>query len=106
MNDNEEYHLALDGELPVDDHWQHYVPDYSTEIAFAWQVEDRIKELGLRDEYIDTLVVVVHNVQLGQPGLNTTVDHYEMTSAFLWLMVHATPEQRCIAALMAKRKGA
>jgi hypothetical protein len=57
------------------------VPDYSTEPLLAYQIEDRMKELGLSEQYSKELSNIVRSKGL-------PVD---------W----ASPEQRCRAALKA-----
>ena len=58
------------------------VPSYSTSIAAAWLVEERIKELGLEPEYSEALL-----------DLTDASEHFEL--------IHASPEDRCLAALKA-----
>lgn len=60
----------------------------STDIAFAMRVEDRIAELGLQSPYYGALVNIV------AASITDRVFH-------LFDVVHATPEQRCRAALQA-----
>jgi len=67
----------------------------SKDIRAAFQVEDRIAELNLQNDYIAHLWSVVGATR---NGINFwTADNFK---AF-WLCVHATPEQRCRAALEA-----
>lgn len=69
---------------PNKEHYRYeQVPEYSTDIAAAWEVEEEIKNKGIRmqADYITELTLTVG------PG------KFEM--------VHATPEQRCKAALKA-----
>ena len=69
------------------------VPSYSTDIAAAYQMEERIAELGLIDEYCKQLnkIANVHwDEGVRQPQR--------------WQLIHATPEDRCKAALMAVEK--
>ena len=54
----------------------------SDDIAAAWLVEERIKELGLEPEYSEALL-----------NITDASEHFEM--------IHASPEDRCRAALMA-----
>ncbi len=58
------------------------LPHYSTDIAAAYQMEERIKELGLESEYSEALL-----------DLTDASEHFEL--------IHATPEDRCRAALAA-----
>lgn len=68
---------------------------YSTEIKAAMEVEDRIAELGKQNDYIAHLW---DEVGAARDGANFwTAQNF---NAF-WLCVHATPEQRCRAALKA-----
>ena len=59
-----------------------FVPYYSTDIAAAMQVEDRIEELGLIPEYCEALL-----------NITDASEHFEL--------IHASPEDRCRAAVMA-----
>ncbi|KKO51126.1 BC1872 family protein [Paenibacillus sp. DMB20] len=64
-----------------------YIVDYSSsEISAAWDVEEQIKTLRLHVEYIQALRKVVMS-----------------TGEYVGLFdyIHATPEQRCKAALLA-----
>lgn len=58
----------------------------SQEIAAAWQVEERIKELGLTDKYSGELVKLIR-LTIGK--------------GYFWDLAHAPPELRCKAALIA-----
>lgn len=62
-------------------------PLYSSDIRLAFQVEERIAELELQGEYELALAEVVTD---GKPNM-----------AHVWDYVHASPEQRCRAALEA-----
>jgi hypothetical protein len=67
----------------------------STSIEFAMQVEDRIAELGLQNDYVAHLW---ETVGATRNGVNFwTADNFK---AF-WLCIHASAEQRCRAALAA-----
>ncbi|ASA25403.1 hypothetical protein [Paenibacillus donghaensis] len=65
---------------------------WSTDISAAWEVEERILALylneqpGLIDDYIDSLMDVIRKEHGFSPAFR---------------LAHATPEQRCKAALMA-----
>ncbi len=67
------------------------LPRYSRDIAAAMQVEERIKELGLIDEYCMHLndIASMH------------VWYAEHPQPLMWEIIHATPEDRCRAAVMA-----
>jgi hypothetical protein len=58
-----------------------YPAPRSTNIAAAWEVEEMIYEKGLAEKYITNLILIT-----GSTGFH---------------LVHATPEQRCKAALLA-----
>jgi hypothetical protein len=60
---------------------------YSTDIAAAWRVEERIAELGLIDEYCWEIIKI-----------SSTKKGYPPTQ---WYQIHASPEDRCRAALRA-----
>jgi len=61
--------------------------NFSEEISEAWQVEERLTKMKLQDEYINHLRGIVN--------ANEWVENEE------WLMVHASPKERCLAALRA-----
>lgn len=63
------------------------IPYYSSSIAAAFQVEDRVAELGLKSEYVQAL-------------------QGELQSAITWDFVHASPGQRCRAALQCVKEKA
>lgn len=64
------------------------MPSYSEEITLAFQVEDRIAELGLRHEYYHALGnVVAASVK------ERFFDSFDL--------IHASAEHRCRAALVA-----
>jgi len=66
------------------------VPSYSTDISAAYQMEERIKELGLIGEYCFYL--------------NRIADAYWYAGekqGRSWQLIHATPADRCRAALKA-----
>lgn len=78
----------------VDDrlYGRYAMPRYSTDIAAAFSVEDRIAEMGHADDYTVRLHLLV---------ANSIKDR-----AFrMFDVVHATPEQRCRAALATISKG-
>ena len=62
-------------------------PEYSTDIAAAWQVEEKIKELHLEDDYVNCLRSLI--------DVNTWIVCEE------FYMMHADPAVRCRAALLA-----
>jgi hypothetical protein len=66
---------------------------YSTDIAAAWLVEERIAELGLIDEYCIELNAIANA-------------HWDdgKRQPQRWQLIHATPEDRCRAALKAVEK--
>ena len=59
----------------------------STSISAAWLVEERIAELGLIDEYCWEIIKLA-STKKGDPPQQ-------------WNLIHATPEDRCRAALKA-----
>lgn len=78
-----------DGRRMRNNEWHAQLPYYSTDIAAAWEVEEKIKELGLQRKYAEALGIVI--AESGHKGLY--VEPFEL--------IHATPEQRCLAALKA-----
>lgn len=74
------------------------LPAYSSSISYAFQVQDRIAELGLQEEYVDALSEIAGK---GLAGPVLSFPHE------IWLFyVHASPEQRCRAALEAVKEKA
>lgn len=66
----------------------------SEDISAAWQVEERIEELGITQRYAECLGAVCRVYLLRK---DEWLD--------MWLLAHATPLQRCRAALKACCKG-
>jgi hypothetical protein len=68
-------------------------PRYSSDIRAVYQVEERIKDLGLSERYAYELVhVVIPGSAFGFLNRGAYEDD-------IYAMVHASPEHRCIAAL-------
>lgn len=65
-------------------------PRFSSDMNAAMRMEDRIAELGLQAEYTLRLVDVVGGWREGSD-----------LSRLFWNLTHATPRQRCEAALAA-----
>lgn len=65
------------------------VPEFSTQVAAAHEVEDEIERRELKCSYVTELLIIL--------------GHYTMRGDFneYWDLVRATPEQRCLAALRA-----
>lgn len=63
-----------------------FIPDYSTDISDAWEVGEWFAETGIRGRYAKRLKEVI----LADKGECSTFD-----------MVHASPADRCKAALLA-----
>ena len=74
------------GFVQADERWR---PDL--DISAAWLVEERIAELGLIDEYCWEIIKLA-STKKGDPPQQ-------------WNLVHATPEDRCRAALKAVDNG-
>ena len=72
----------------------------STNISDAWLVEETLMEKGLTCEYIDALIEIT-NILVFDSDKSKQVFNYRLTSSVIFLLVHATPEQRCKAALEA-----
>ena len=73
--------------------------DWSTNIAAAYAMEDRIEELNLAHQYIINLVMIVCDYEhitdvVIRIGRGLSADQ-------LFAVIHATPEDRCRAALKA-----
>lgn len=67
-----------------------YPKRYSRDISAAYEVEEKIKELGLQVKYTQALKLLI----IG-----------EGEYAGMFDFIHATPEQRCKAALIAVLEG-
>jgi len=67
----------------------------SINLSDAYEMEERIAELGLEVKYADILFDIIY----------PTLDLKRLTSIgqFDWRLIHATPEERCKAALMTAR---
>ena len=70
----------------------------STSIAQAYELENEVLKEGLEWKYLFALMQVVHG-----PHVPKFTD---LTVRGLYFIVHATPEQRCLAFLKAKGKEA
>lgn len=79
------------------------LPHYSDEIAAAFKVEDRIAELGLHVKYLRALIDLA---VLADAEWQTSEIYSAWLPNGLWPIVHASPEQRCRAALEAVKEKA
>jgi len=70
------------------------VPEYSTDIAATWKMEEMIEQRGLNLRYTQALMAV-----LLFEGFVPEDDE-----ALWWALIHASPYQRCCAALKAVEK--
>ena len=73
---------------------RHSYFDPSHDISAAYQMEERIAELGLIEEYCFQLNAIA----------NTHLDRDYYRQPQRWQLIHATPEDRCLAALAAVEK--
>jgi hypothetical protein len=93
--------LVFDNE-PGDLSIAHEVPHYETDIAAAAEMEAKIKEIGLADEYASSLATEVKAFDI---TLNVSTGWDNNAGETQWsevaLLIFATPEQRCRAALAA-----
>lgn len=78
---------SIEGIIDIDFDWIEWTP--STDISQAMMVEDKILERGLQDKYCFELSKIV-----------TPVDKEDIWNQ-RWYLIHATPQQRCQAALKA-----
>lgn len=85
------YENKTTGHHPI---YAHKLPCYSADISAAMEVENRIEELGLEASYARELAK-------GTPHWLFASDE-----ATWWHVAHATPEQRCRAALVAIQESA
>jgi len=72
------------------DGWVVLVPDFSGSLDAAWQMEEEIERRGLLGDYVAALQS--HLRILGRHVIEVMET---------WELIHATPEQRCRAALEA-----
>lgn len=88
-------HIALDGKcskcLTVLAEHPYDIPNYSTDIAAAREVEDRIQALRLHLDYAAHLLDII-GIEAPKPIARPCV---------AWLCANASPRQRCLAALRA-----
>jgi hypothetical protein len=69
-----------------------YIPHYSTDFSMSYEMEEKLKELAEPDMYLVTdYARFLANVIKKEKGSHVTSFEY----------IHATPEQRCKAALLA-----
>lgn len=88
----------------TDNHSFHLpIPKFSTDIAAAYAMEERIEELGLTERYI----VELARIACGYDGLPETLIRLQrgLYEDQIWAMVHASPADRCRAALRAVEEG-
>lgn len=94
--DGEDYRIAIPEDKPyLSDYWCAGVPLYSADIAAARIMEDWIEEYGSRLRY--ALTVMAGFLYTDDPVPDTD-------EALWWALLHATPEQRCLAFLAAMGK--
>jgi hypothetical protein len=86
------YHnIEMDRTSETGGRWRSPVPRYSTDIASAMLMEDRIAELGLQTRYV---------LELGK-NVDPRSSRTDAVALLWWAMIHATPRQRGEAALAA-----
>jgi hypothetical protein len=76
------------------------IPRYSTDLAAAWEVEEKIIQLDFINEYLEALQIIVNGVERGWTMTGIIIGHTYTVEQTINL-VHASPEQRCRAALKA-----
>ena len=88
-------------------------PPYSRDIAQAWELQELIDAESVRDgkqwwewpspkaRYIHALCHVC-GVEYEAENVAEWYDGWQMTYLGMWMLIHATPEQRCRAYLKAK----
>ena len=84
-------------ELPIKANAWLPVPDFSGSLDAAWQMEEEIERRELRYRYAQVLYAECLELNGGNWGLG-------FDRGLIWLLIHATPEQRCRAALEAVRE--
>lgn len=72
------------------------VENYATDIAAAMKAEDRIAELGLQGRYVINLAKIV----------DPRIKQDDAIMTLWWNLVHASPDQRCRAALQCVKEKA
>ena len=81
------------------------VSDYSGSLDAAWQMEEEIERRGVRNAYIAALERLTEAYVHDKVGADAIYMQWPRP-ADLWLLIHATPEQRRKAALEAVREKA
>jgi len=78
-------------------------PAYSSDIAGAYVMEDALAMHELRDAYMDALLAIVDGeAQIFGSAIECDPYHHGGDGwEVAWKLVHATPDQRCRAALKA-----
>ena len=71
------------------------VPDYSSSLDAAWLMEEEIAQRKLIRKYVFALEDIVWSAGRSQQAI---LDEWPSPHE-LWQLIHATPEQRCRAAL-------
>jgi len=72
----------------------------STDIAAAWKVEEKLMELDKILEYLEALQVEANGTEKGLTLTNKIIG-YTYNFEEIFNLIHATPAQRCRAALKA-----
>ncbi len=77
-----------------------YIPvsNYSTDIAAAWEVEEKLMELDKILEYLEALQIEANGTEKGLTLTNKIIG-YTYNFEEIFNLIHATPAQRCRAAL-------
>ena len=80
------------------DHPHSPLDRYSTDIKAAFEVEDRIAAMGLAEKYA---MILGQSAALMEAEFLYGEGSKPQSGELFWLVAHATPEQRCLAALKA-----
>lgn len=75
----------------VQEYYRSHFPSYSTDISYAWQVEEKVKKLGLIEQYASHLLILTSSFNMNAKDV-------------IFALAHASPEKRCKAALLAVKE--
>lgn len=106
------FNLALcDSKTPRYSEWtcasNYTLPRYSQSLDLFREVENEIERRGLTEQYVEALSEIVAPDCIGIYSSAIEIDtHHGMDGhKFVWLLVHASPEQKARAALKAVSGG-
>jgi hypothetical protein len=77
------------------------MPQYTEDIAAAWRMEGEMERRGLMEGYVDALAEIVapDAAHVYYSAIEVYTSREWDGHKWAWAMVHASPLQRCLAAL-------